>query len=53
MLVTTPHTSSGSKRFIMKNKQPKNGLTQDERHRVDRAVNREILKPKYKRTDKK
>jgi hypothetical protein len=36
----------------MKNKQPKQALTQDERHRVDRAVNREILKPKYKRTDK-
>ncbi|MDA7819477.1 hypothetical protein N9866_00880 [Flavobacteriaceae bacterium] len=37
----------------MKNKQPKQALTQDERHRVDRAVNRQILVPKYRRTAKK
>ena len=43
----------GDQTFIMKNKQPKNGLTQDERHRVDRAVNRQILVPKYRKTDKK
>ena len=43
----------GDQTFIMKNKQPKQALTQDERHRVDRAVNRQILVPKYRKTDKK
>ena len=32
----------------MKNKQPKHPQTQDERSRVDRAVNRQILKSLYR-----
>ena len=37
----------------MKTQKSKQAFTQDERHRVDRAVNREILKPRFRRTDKK
>ncbi len=52
MLQICPRVSSRTKPFIMKSQKPKQVLTQDERSRVDRAVNRQILVPKYRRTEK-